>query len=350
MLYHGTTSLFYPYGPFPGYEALKVIQAGSRGVDIFFAISGFLICSRLVAEQEQRGRISLYSFYVRRAFRILPPYLVYLAVIALLAAGGLIAVEPREFVGSLLFVRNYYGPTQEHGWYTGHFWSLAVEEHFYLLWPLLLIVAGIRRARPLALLLALAVPVWQVANTQLGWITAGHPTQRTDARIDSLLWGCWAALFVSVPTYRAFFVRLFRPWVWVGIVAILAGLVRYEPPFERHIQSFLMPWLLVGTVVHPEWRVSRALEAGPVRWVGRLSYSLYIWQQLWMLGSWRAVRPFPLGPFQELPLSLFCTVGCAALSYYLVEKPTLRLGTSLAKAGGARPSRTVATPEPALAS
>src|SRR5262249_8893736 len=125
-----TTTLFYPLGPYPSYEALKVIQVGHRGVDVFFAVSGFLICSRLIREREKSGRTDLKAFYVRRAFRILPPFLVYLGVIAVLAAAGLIAVEGREFVASLLFVRNYIGPETGHGWYTGHLWSLSVEEHY----------------------------------------------------------------------------------------------------------------------------------------------------------------------------------------------------------------------------
>jgi peptidoglycan/LPS O-acetylase OafA/YrhL len=355
MLYHGTTSLFYPSGPFPSYEALRIIQTGARGVDIFFAISGFLICSRLLSEHEKTGRISLTGFYIRRAFRILPPYLVYLAVIACLAAAGVLAVEGREFVGCLLFVRNYYGPVHEHGWYTGHFWSLAVEEHFYLLWPLLLIALGSRRARSAAVLLALLVPVWQAINDQLGIVQLGSVSQRTDVRIDALLWGCWAALVLAVPEYRILVIRLLRPWVWWALVLSFAVLVRYgsfseEHSLTRHAESFLLPWLLVGTGLHPGWWVSRVLEFRLLRWVGRLSYSLYIWQQVWMLGSWKEVRPFPLGPFQELPLSLLCTFGCAVLSYYLVEKPLVAYGTRLAAARTApRTKKSAATPEPELA-
>jgi peptidoglycan/LPS O-acetylase OafA/YrhL len=190
LVYHGTTSLFYPGGPYPSYEALRVVQAGARGVDVFFALSGFLICSRLLQEQQETGRISLGAFYIRRVFRILPPFLLYLAVLAVLAAVGLLAVEGREFLSALLFTRNYIGPVREHGWYTGHFWSLAVEEHFYLLWPLLLVVCGSRRARPVVVLLALLVPAWHFLGDWLGLLPAGHVAQRTDTRLDALLWGC----------------------------------------------------------------------------------------------------------------------------------------------------------------
>ena len=336
MVYHGTTSLFYPFGPYPSYEALRVVQIGARGVDVFFAISGFLICSRLLAEQEKNGRISLLSFYIRRSFRILPPYFVYLGILAVLAMLGILAVERREFVGSALFIRNYYGPTVEHGWYTGHFWSLAVEEHFYLIWPILLVLCGSRRARPVAAVLAFLVPVWQIVNQEWNLLEAGHPSQRTDTRIDALLWGCWVALVINIPLYRAWITRWLTTWSWAAIVCAVMLLIRFGPFSEeqtvtRHVEAFLMPWLLVGTVLHPHWRVSRFLEIGVLCWIGRLSYSLYIWQQIWLLGSWKEVRPFPLGPLQELPLNLLCTFGCAVLSYHLVERPTLRLGMRLSK-------------------
>jgi peptidoglycan/LPS O-acetylase OafA/YrhL len=155
---------------------------------------------------------------------------------------------------------------------------------------------------------------------------------RTDLRIDGLFWGCWAALLVDAPAYRTRISRWLTPWTWLAVVAALLGLARYEPFLEKYWQSLLLPWLLMGTVLHPSWAVSRALEAAPVRWIGRLSYSLYIWQQLWLMGSWRVSRPFPLGPFQELPLNLIATFACAIASYYVVEQPLLRLGSRLSRA------------------
>jgi peptidoglycan/LPS O-acetylase OafA/YrhL len=332
LMYHGTTSLFYPGGPFPSYEAIRVIQAGSRGVDIFFAISGFLICTRLLQERQQTGGISLRAFYLRRAFRILPPYFTYLGVLAVLAVCGVLVVEGREFLGCLLFIRNYYGPVESHGWYTGHFWSLAVEEHFYLLWPLFLVTCGSRRARSLVVVIALAVPAWRVLDERFGLMSAlVQGSQRTDTRIDGLLWGCWAAVLLEMPAYRAWITRLLTPWVWFAVVAALVALVRYEPFMEKFWQSFLLPWLLLGTVLHPTWAVSQLLEASPLRWLGRLSYSLYIWQQIFLLGSWRVSRPFPLGMLQELPLSVAASFVCAAASYYLLERPLLRYGQRLAR-------------------
>ncbi len=108
---------------------------GKLGVDIFFGLSGFLITALLLNERAQTGRIDLAAFYKRRAFRILPPALVFLAAVGI---GGLFKTR-LELAATLLFFRNYL-PIQHGSYATGHLWSLAVEEHFYMLWPGLLVL------------------------------------------------------------------------------------------------------------------------------------------------------------------------------------------------------------------
>ena len=139
-------------------------RIGANGVSLFFAISGFLICSRLLEEQSAFGRISLKGFYIRRACRILPAALAYLMFITLVAFLGYIAVDRREFWATVFFWRNYLPIRWIHrGWggYTVHYWSLAVEEHFYLVWPILLVATGKRKARVVALALAFLVAGWR---------------------------------------------------------------------------------------------------------------------------------------------------------------------------------------------
>jgi peptidoglycan/LPS O-acetylase OafA/YrhL len=340
MVYHATTSLFYPYGPHPSYRALVLIQLGAKGVDIFFGISGLLICNRLLGEWRASGRIRLRDFYLRRTFRILPPYALYLAVLGLIAAAGVLVVEDREWWGCALFLRNYIGPRGSPGWYTGHFWSLSVEEHFYLLWPGLLVVCGPRRGRWVVVLLALAVGAWRELDARFQWLSwLGPGGMRTDTRIDTLLWGCWMALLLEIPATRARLGRWLRPGVWLALVVALLACYRYHPPLESFWQSLLIPFLLVGTVLHPDGPAGRFLEWAPLRWLGRMSYSLYLWQQVFLLGSWRAIRPFPLGRLQELPLNLLGTFACAALSYYCVERPMIRLGKRLIESWDRPPRR-----------
>jgi len=164
IVHHATVSYVYPSGPYPSGRGLWISRLlGDHGVAIFFAISGFLICTRLLQEHRKTDRISLKSFYLRRAFRILPPYFLYLAILGVIAAAGVIEVEPIEWWSCAFFFRNYMpGPHPPFtGWYTGHFWSLSIEEHFYLFWPLMLVVCGNKRARSAVVVLSFLVMVWR---------------------------------------------------------------------------------------------------------------------------------------------------------------------------------------------
>src|SRR5579863_5096023 len=138
---------------------------GALGVQLFFALSGFLITTRLLEEYDQTGRISWRNFYIRRAFRILPP--AFFVILALAILGLLLHIIPMstdQLAASAFFYRNYFAGKVGSSWYTGHFWSLAVEEHFYLLWPLILVAVGVIRGARTAIALAFAVFAWRILD------------------------------------------------------------------------------------------------------------------------------------------------------------------------------------------
>jgi peptidoglycan/LPS O-acetylase OafA/YrhL len=332
MFEHCGGALFEPGGRFPNPTWFSISQHGVFGVDLFFGISGLLICGRLLDENERTGGISLGSFYTRRVFRIIPPAFAYLATIAVLAIVGVIVVSPREWLASLFFSRNYILMPKDAGWYTGHFWSLAVEEHFYLIWPAALIALGSSRARRFTPWLAIAVAMWRVVDYVYfhGQIWPGVLSnliyERTDTRFDSLLWGCWIALIARDPGFRDAYTKP-RSGLVIGVLlTALIALLALNPPLQTGVEGFLVPAILIGTVLNPGLWLSRILETSPMRWVGRISYSLYIWQQLF-LGTIR--RPLPLGVLQEFPLNILAVFVCAATSYYLLERPLVRIGHSL---------------------
>ncbi|MEO6810075.1 MAG: acyltransferase, partial [Isosphaeraceae bacterium] len=310
---------------------------GAVGVNVFFAISGFLICSRLLEESRRSGRISLVGFYTRRSVRIFPAYFTYLSVLGALTAAGVLVVHRREFVSCAVFLRNYLpyvssDPSADRGWYTGHFWSLAVEEHFYLIWPALLIFLGVRRARWAVAPLALGIGVWRVIGIRLELLDRYWPGvnfyMRTDVLLDGLFWGCWVALLLDEPAWRERLARWLTPRVWLVMAAAFVGSVAYRPPLHLIAEAALIPFLLVGTVLRPETLIGRLLEAAPMRWVGRLSFSLYLWQQLFLIDQ-NAQHPDVLRPVQTLPLSILAVFACATVSYYVVETPMIRLGRRL---------------------
>jgi peptidoglycan/LPS O-acetylase OafA/YrhL len=267
-------------------------------VALFFAISGFLICSRLLEEWRAKGTISLRAFYIRRAFRILPPALWYLFVVGLLAISGLISVSVREWIAALTFWRDY-GFTPSFGWYTGHYWSLSVEEKFYLFWPALLVFVGSRRAFKFGALIALSVGLWRIADGH--WRITQHAFDlplsslifRWDTRLDALLYGCLLAIVLDAPAYRKWAIDHANQWVQLACIALVVGIVaeaRIQPGIASVLEAMSIPLMIASTVLAPHTTLGRVLESRILVWVGRLSYSIYLWQQLFLDEVGRPLR------------------------------------------------------------
>ncbi|MGH9877071.1 MAG: acyltransferase family protein [Nitrososphaerales archaeon] len=167
------------------------ISLGHLGVMIFFTISGYLITGLLLRELESDGRINLIRFYFRRTLRIFPPYyfLVLVYIIAIQAIGW-IQLAPREAVHMLTYTSNYY---PERVWEASHFWSLAVEEQFYLLWPATLLLLGKRWGLWAALLLILLCPLLRTGFFHLFPEMLSDIRYRTEMCADSIAVGCLLA-------------------------------------------------------------------------------------------------------------------------------------------------------------
>jgi peptidoglycan/LPS O-acetylase OafA/YrhL len=308
-----------------GEQALIVASWGRLGVDLFFAISGYLICSRLLREYDVRAQISLKGFYCRRFFRIFPLYYTYLAVLSLLAAFAGVPASRSEVIWSLFFLRNYASMSE--GAYTNHFWSLAVEEHFYLCWPLFLALVRPRVALWATPVLALCVHGWRALDAR--WqlfptaISATGLLHRTDTRIDAILWGCFAALLCA----RYAQVRVPRWAAWVVLAALL-GVIVVQAPALPLLLALLFPCLIVSTALNPSSALARVLELGPVRWVGRLSYSLYVWQTLF-LQTGADPDPDWLARLKVWPINVCMIFLCSIATHYLLEQPAIRLGRTI---------------------
>jgi peptidoglycan/LPS O-acetylase OafA/YrhL len=321
-------------GLWPGSILSKLALRGHFGVDVFFAISGFLIGGKLLQELRETQTISLKRFYLRRCFRILPAVWFYLAILSALTAIGWIASQGWEFESTLLFFRNYFPLYHDLvlGKYTAQFWSLGVEEHFYLLWPAVMVLVGpkISRIGWAALILALSVFVWRTIDSAYGWwIPFGSGIDvKTDTRIDALLWGCLAA--VAYPYLQAHWkgsaALRYGIWVVMGLIVATADLKFVE--FSL-IRAILFPAMLLATAMSPGSIVSRFLELPAMKWIGRLSYSIYIWQQLAMFPA--GIPHSPIGPIQQFPYNVLIVFFLAAVSYYFIERPMIRLGHQMSK-------------------
>jgi peptidoglycan/LPS O-acetylase OafA/YrhL len=326
-------------------------NAGEVGVELFFAISGLLICSRLLEEETRFGQISVKSFYLRRCFRILPAALFYLVVIAILAAFYIIPLTPVDWFGALFFFRNYVMVYTHHSplglhWYTTQFWSLSMEEHFYLVLPGVMVIFK-RTRRWVLLSFVIAVALWRFVVAHV-FRNTYQINFRTDTHADALFIPALIALLLY-PLLRNQAARRWIPAWSFPIFLVIEIVLRFDtPPFFAALQAIVIPLLILSTVLHPGSIPGRVLEMKPVRWIGWISYSLYLWQQLFF-GNRFVSSPPRLAALREWPINLIALLVCAIFSYYLVERPFIRLGHRLSLAivnnhGAKRPSqmRTVA--------
>jgi peptidoglycan/LPS O-acetylase OafA/YrhL len=315
-----------------------VIVAGDFGVTVFFFLSGFLIATLMRSEFERNGYINVKHFWLRRALRILPPfYLVWLAA-TLLA----LAIYPPgtlyrpTMLAQLLYVGNYegiYGLNREVPG-TGVIWSLAVEEHFYLLFPWLYIAMQkwrIPRLRQAQLLWGLCAVIlaWRCVLAIAMHASSGRIYIATDTRLDSILFGCalavWNNPVLDEPT------RSPRLWKYVLLPAAALTLVfsfSYGGDLFREtwcfsLQGAALALVFVAAIRFHSWPPFRVLNFRPVAFIGVLSYSLYLLHYVLL----RAVlQLWPRWPsVLRALISLAASIILAWVIYQLVEKPCARL-------------------------
>jgi len=306
------------------------------GVYFFFVLSGFLITTLLLREHDKSGSIGLRGFYLRRAFRILPPIYFYIAVLVGLSWKWKIGISPANIWSALLFYSNYANadPTGR-CWALLHFWSLGVEEQFYFLWPITLLLA-LRRSRRTAACCALAAliacPIIRVATYEFGnaYMRAANGSA-FQSRADALMFGCLIALLWGTPKFERIYHRAAHaPWILPVFLFFVSGLLsaRYgnywDFPIGFTVDGVCISFILIWCIRNPSTPVGRFLNSKVMIRLGVLSYSLYIWQQLFLhpanvaiFGAHTLVHTFPVRYLMLAAVSSF--------SYWIVERPSLRL-------------------------
>lgn len=322
------------------------IVPGGLGVTIFFFISGYLIIRLLMAEHDAFGAVDLPRFYGRRMLRLLPELIVLMAVLGLVL--GPLLNQPLRLgalAAGLFYWTNYYvifgaGAACGHCAVTGHLWSLAVEEHFYLLAPLAMAAAAFAPRRLLVLFagVIVAAMTWRAIAYYGLHLSDLYTYNATECRMDSIAWGCLAAV---LERHSAPVMGLVRRWggalFGLGAILMLASLaVRNEgfrATFRYSLQGLSLLAMVLPLVAAPAlWPVNRVLELAPLRWMGRRSYGGYLWHYtaLTLVGIALGVH----GPLQNAslyerllaaPLALAATFVLAAISYEWVFKPAQRL-------------------------
>jgi peptidoglycan/LPS O-acetylase OafA/YrhL len=316
---------------------------GALGVQVFFVISGFLITHLLLKELSATGTVRLRRFYFRRALRIFPPFYLYLAVALALTLAGFFPGSGRAFVVAGTYTWNYLGGGSD---LLEHTWSLSLEEQFYLLWPAALLYFGPRKSATLAVWVIVLSPLSRIVT----YYAAPHHRALLNAMLhtglDSIMVGCLLALLWRNERFNA--------WVetWVrGPVVLLATVVvfilapigpeyrfqgRYSLVFGYSLNAVCLALILVYLVRNPKSVVGRVMNTPALRHLGVISYSVYLWQQLFTGAN--ALKFFPW--------SLPAILACAELSYWLVERPSLRLRDRLESAFHLRNRPMVLTTKP----
>jgi len=313
---------------------------GDLGVRTFFVISGFLITTLLLSEYRKRGRISLRDFYIRRIYRIFPAFYVYLAILLAITALGWIELPANEVAFAATYTMDFHArPSTERAWWLGHLWSLAVEEQFYLLWPLALSVLRPQRALWFAIGAIIAAPILRVMAFVLWPEIRPLTDQAFPFVFDSLATGCVLALgrewLETSPTYVMW---IDSPAFWVLPLACIYALsvdrAGFNLAFGVTLGNLGIAMAIHRCVRHPTFPVGRVLEWRPLVFIGALSYSLYLWQQPFVNRHADSI-------VNAFPFHLVFALGAALLSYYLVEQPVLalrarRAARKRAAAAGAR--------------
>jgi peptidoglycan/LPS O-acetylase OafA/YrhL len=302
---------------------------GGTGVMVFFVLSGFLITNILHAERVRTSTVSLRRFYLRRTLRIFPAYYAMVGVVALLAAAGLVTtVDTRNVVICLLYLRNIGGTSEV----LVHAWSLALEEQFYVLWPsmFLLLPRSAGRAAAVTAVLILILTIGRTVG-MIGhfWPTdAGVFNQRPWFRFDSLWIGCALALWTAHgvrPGLQRSLIRIpTSAWLLALVGWSVAARIAALVPLHQTVEMVLAGGLLLRLHLAPDGWVGLLMQSQVMRWFGKLSYSLYLWQQLFLVvhtPDWGILRVFPV--------NLLCVAAAALASYTFVERPFLRLKAKL---------------------
>lgn len=330
------------------------MPGGYLGVDVFFVVSGFLITSLLLRELAATGRVQLGAFWLRRARRLLPALVVVVLVsvtAARIVGGDLLVDLDRQVGGALTFSTNWREIAAGSSYFTHTapllfvtFWSLAVEEQFYLLWPVLLIVllavVPDRRRRVgavvvLAVASALAMAVLVVPGQDPTRVYYG-----TDTHAFGLMIGAALALAVggSSAGGPAFASRGWRRWrvptglAGLGVLLALVLTLHDGATFAYRggiVLASLATAAVIASVLGPRTPLVAVLDTGPMRWVGARSYGIYLWHWpvvLVLAAALPATMPDSGGSWATRGLALVLTVALAAATYRWVEEPVRHLG------------------------
>jgi peptidoglycan/LPS O-acetylase OafA/YrhL len=318
-----------------GYDALV---PGGLGVTIFFFLSGYLITTLMLAESQRTGDVDIPKFYARRVFRLMPPLVISLAIAYGLTFAGLLSgnITTAGLAAQLLYFANYYGiffdPGNTIPEGTGILWSLAVEEHFYIVYPLLmsLLLGAALRPRSIGLLLGTAcvvILVWRMHLVHSPGFTTNRTYYASDTRIDSIIYGCILAIVWNpLKDMRRGDVMSAVQWGMLAIAAatLLATLVYRETSFREtfrySLQGLALMPIFYLAVRYSNNFVFRQLNWPWIKRLGVYSYAIYLIHYVVIKTIGTSLPGLAAKPYLVLAVALTISVAYAALVDRYVDR------------------------------
>jgi peptidoglycan/LPS O-acetylase OafA/YrhL len=311
-------------------NCFRLFVYGDLGVHIFFVISGYLITTIILEGERDHGRIDIKDFYLKRFFRIFPAYYVFLIVVCIFFVSRL-NIDSWSIFQAFTYTTGLW-PSPA-AWAIGHTWSLGVEEQYYLLYPVfLLTVTNVLSRKRAMIILICCFPFLRMALYKFYWPAFSYSILY---RGDCILWGCALALYQD--KVKIFFVKNKEIlYSMISFVAVIMVFLRYSSirmtlgfltiPFLTTIQSLFAGLIIVQVsfISRETSFLYRLMNNRPIVYIGILSYSIYLWQQIVIPGGNQMAAVWQVFPFC-IPTIMVLSL----LSYTCIEAPFLKLGRKI---------------------
>ena len=299
---------------------MSVIQDSQMGVNLFFIISGFLITSIIISEENNSEKVNLKNFFLKRIIRIFPVYFALLFVYYILQILGIIFIPKESWITAVTYTKYFNWKVD---WYTAHGWSLSIEEHFYLVWPLIFYFFKSFRKK-IIFFIIIIVPFIRYFSHK--YHISGINNLTILYRIDAIAFGCLIAFYKNYLIEKINTIYFITALI---IILIFEELLPHIGVFKlnnlmlseghRHglVINICLSIVLIYSVFGPKKITFKILNSKILSFIGTISYSIYIWQQPFLSDEdyW----------INHLPQSIILVFVVSILSYYFIEKPFLKL-------------------------
>lgn len=311
-----------------GFPLFQVFDA-ALGVRIFFVISGFIITYLFLREKDATGTISISRFYLRRLIRLYPVNVAFVAFLFVLTELTDVAISNCQYLTALTYTKNFGCG----GWMDGHLWSLAVEEQFYLCWPLAFFLS---RGRGLYYVAVFFIAISPISRA-LEYLSGSRLYELLTSNSDALMIGCLLALLCNEKIELVKRIVSWQP----ALCRILAVLLMYVPialasrlllgaltvTLGPMLQAACAGYLLISLLLVPQGLEYLLLNTRVMRGLGLISYSLYIWQQPFLLAPPALFGS--AGWLLHFPQNIVLCLGVGTFSYLMLERPFAALRARL---------------------